>query len=441
VLYLLNAQGNLYRQQGDMLRAAALLRRAYEEARERSAEYEKAQAAIALGMLHCEQGNLGTARDYLAEAQTVFARMGTRHELARVYLQFARLASLEGRQAAAHENLAAVFRATLELGTHAFLVPDARRALSVLRFGLGRKVGGEALADLLKRAEAPLGPAQRERSGLPVHGASPQPVRVFGLGALRVYRGESLVTPDEWRANKVRELLYFLLYNGDSRRDDIGLALWPDATTAQVSDVFHVTLHRLRRALGAPEWILFRGDAYAFNRSLPFWYDVEEFQSLLRSAQELESAAPAEAVERYRRAMDLYQGDFLGDLVTEWALPHQRKLAQAFEVGLRRLARLYLGRHDLEDALGCYHRLLERDYFREDIHRDVMLAYARQGQPTMAHNHYRRLQRRLKLELEVDPEPATRELYQAIRAGRLPQERSPLAKPVSDETRLVGKAQ
>ena len=83
--------------------------------------------------------------------------MGTRHEMARVYLHFARLASLEGRQAVALEHLAEVFRTTLELGTHAFLVPDARRAVSVLRYGLARKVGGEALADLLQARRSAAG--------------------------------------------------------------------------------------------------------------------------------------------------------------------------------------------------------------------------------------------------------------------------------------------
>ena len=47
-----------------------------------------------------------------------------------------------------------------------------------------------------------------------------------------------------------------------------------------------------------------------------------------------------------------------------------------------------------------------------------MQAYALQEQPAMAQDHYRRLQRRLRQELDVEPEAATRDLYQAIRAGK-----------------------
>ena len=186
-----------------------------------------------------------------------------------------------------------------------------------------------------------------------------------------------------------------------------------------MQDVFHVTLHRLRRALGAPEWVLFRAETYGLNRQLPFWSDVEEFQNLLQGAQDLERVAPAEAAERYRRAVALYQGDFLADTTAEWALPFQRKLAHAFEDALRRLAHLYLDRQDLASAVGCYQRLLERDYYREDIHRELLTAYALQGQPGMAHEHYRKFQRRLRLELDVEPEAATRELHHSIRIGRV----------------------
>jgi DNA-binding SARP family transcriptional activator len=191
-----------------------------------------------------------------------------------------------------------------------------------------------------------------------------------------------------------------------------------------VQDVFHVTLHRLRRALGAPEWVLFRAETYALNRQLPFSFDVEEFQDLLQGAEDLERVAPAEAVERYRRAVALYQGDFLADSTAEWALPFQRNLVHAYEDCLRRLARLYLAREDLPNAVLCFQRLLERDYYHEDIHRELLSAYALQGQPNMAHEHYRKLQRRLRLELDVEPEAATRELHHNIRIGRVPQSSS-----------------
>jgi LuxR family maltose regulon positive regulatory protein len=420
VLYLLIAQGSLYRLRGDMLRAAALLRRAYEEARERNAEFEKAQAALQLGILHYEQGNLPTSRGYLGESQVIFQSIGTRHELARVCLHLARLASLEGQQPAAMDDLREVFRNTLELGTHAFLLPDARRMTPLLRYAQARRVGGDALADLLHRADGPAPGRVNAEAKQPQVDSSPLPVRVLALGPARVFRGENAISVDQWRALKARDLLFFLLTHGESRREEIGAALWPEATPAQVQDVFHVTLHRLRRALGAPDWVLFRAETYALNRRLPFWCDLEEFQDLLHGAQDLERVAPAEAVERYRRAVALYQGDFLADTTSEWALPFQRKLAHAFEDSLRRLAHLYLDGADIPSAVGCFQRLLERDYYREDIHREMLNAYAQQGQPGMAHEHYRRLQRRLRLELDVEPEAATRDLHHQIRIGRLP---------------------
>jgi two-component SAPR family response regulator len=83
-------------------------------------------------------------------------------------------------------------------------------------------------------------------------------VRIFAFGNRRVERdGRPLDSPD-W-SQKPRELLYFLLSHPEGRtKEQIGLALWPEASTAQLRSSFHDTLYRLRRALGGKEWISFR---------------------------------------------------------------------------------------------------------------------------------------------------------------------------------------
>ena len=61
----------------------------------------------------------------------------------------------------------------------------------------------------------------------------------------------------------------FLLLHERAAKEDIGLALWPDASPAQVRNVFHVTLHHLRRLLGPEPWIVFDRGGYRLDRSPP----------------------------------------------------------------------------------------------------------------------------------------------------------------------------
>ena len=81
-------------------------------------------------------------------------------------------------------------------------------------------------------------------------------LRIFALGRARVEKdGLPLDSPD-W-IQKSRELLYYLLSFPQGRtKEQIGLALWPEASTSQLRSSFHDTLYRLRRALGGKEWIV-----------------------------------------------------------------------------------------------------------------------------------------------------------------------------------------
>ena len=66
---------------------------------------------------------------------------------------------------------------------------------------------------------------------------------------------------------KVRELLLFLLLHERVTKEEIGLALWPDSSSAQVRNAFHVTLHHLRRQLGPERWIVFDRNSYRLDRA------------------------------------------------------------------------------------------------------------------------------------------------------------------------------
>ena len=120
------------------------------------------------------------------------------------------------------------------------------------------------------------------------------------MGPLEVWRCDALVSSTDWGSAKPRELLFYLLGHPQGRtKEQIGLALWPEASPAQLRNSFHVTLHHLRRALGDPAWIVFESERYRFDRSRAYDYDVERFESHLAEADRLRrlpSASPDEVM-------------------------------------------------------------------------------------------------------------------------------------------------
>ena len=115
---------------------------------------------------------------------------------------------------------------------------------------------------------------------------------VFAFGRARVEKdGLPIDSPD--LIQKSRELLYYLLSHPDARtKEQIGLALWPEASISQLRSSFHDTVFRLRRALGAKEWVLFEKRRYGFGRSQEYFYDVESFEENISAARRLREEAP-----------------------------------------------------------------------------------------------------------------------------------------------------
>lgn len=304
------------------------------------------------------------------------------------------------------------------------------------------------------RGKVRVGEAGRRLVALP---ASPPPpvapastLRIFALGWASVQRGDHRLAPADWSSAKPRELLFYLLSHPAQTKEQIGLALWPDASPAQLRSSFHVTLHHLRRALGQREWIVFENNRYVFNRELDYWFDVEAFESALAEARRLvgthrrspvHGAGPPtasggqqaadneqdttsheqrvnEAICVLQEAIKLYQGDFLEDFGEgDWVLLRREELQRVVLEALQTLGRLLAGKGCWAEAAEAYRQAIARDNLLEAAHRELMRCYARLGERGQALRHYQALVELLDEELGAPPAPETTALFERLRRG------------------------
>jgi DNA-binding SARP family transcriptional activator len=245
-------------------------------------------------------------------------------------------------------------------------------------------------------------------------------LRIFALGAARVEKGGRPLDPSPDWIQKPRELLFYLLSHPQGRtKEQIGLALWPEASAAQLRSSFHDTVFRLRRALGAKEWIAFEKGRYALNRSLAYSFDVEAFEGNLSEARRLRSEAPEQAIRHLQEAAGLYGGDFLEDSAVdgEWATARREELSRAYREALLLLGRLLLGRGRHAEATEAYRKAIAHDELLEEAHRGLMRSQAALGERGRALRHYEALVGLLGEQLGARPAPATRALHESLRAG------------------------
>ncbi|HEX2084961.1 MAG TPA: hypothetical protein VHF89_04710, partial [Solirubrobacteraceae bacterium] len=149
----------------------------------------------------------------------------------------------------------------------------------------------------------------------PPDGQAPAPrplLRVQALGPLQVWIGDEPVDVTAWGSARPRELLVYLLMHPEGRtKEQVGLAFWPEASAAQLRNSFHVTLHRLRKALRHPDWITVAADRYRVDPTAVREFDVVEFERDVQAARRALRQHTDGAAASLERALARYHGDFL----------------------------------------------------------------------------------------------------------------------------------
>jgi predicted ATPase/DNA-binding SARP family transcriptional activator len=283
----------------------------------------------------------------------------------------------------------------------------------------GREMALEEAIEYALDVPAPKPPPSRTSEHTPAQAGPLPQLRIVALGPERVEKGGRPIDSPDF-IQKPRELLYYLLSHRDGRtKEQIGLALWPEASTSRLRSSFHDTVFRLRRALGGKEWVFFRKGRYTFETSLPYSYDVEAFERDLSEARRARPEAPELAIEHLQEAAGLYGGDFLEDLAVEgeWAMEIQEELRREYGEALLMLGALLLACDRHAEAEAAYRKAISHDRFSEEAHRGLMRSQAALGESGRALRHYGELAKMLEEHLGATPARETKALHERLRAG------------------------
>lgn len=434
-----------------------------------------AHASYFLALADFQSGEAAGARRWLTESLSQHARLDTRWGIAQALRLFGQLAAQAAEPERALRLLGGAERLREELGNQ--LPPPEEAALdgvlARLRSQLGKQRAGELLAEgaelelapliaLALAAEpapaaAPAAPAAGFASGIvtaaalrqalqqsaplesgaapPAEPAPPGPalvepppgppagaLRVAALGSLQVELA-GLAALDAMGSARTRELLVFLLLQPDgASKEEVGAALWPEASASQIRNSFHVTLHRLRGVLGHPEAIRVAGGRYSVDPAFVGFFDAPLFESRAKAALAAARkgrATPEEAPEELLEILALYRGELLqGEPAGEWHLERRERLQQLYLELLATAGHQLRAAQRWAEAAEVYGRFIAADDLAEDAYRQRLLCLEALGETQEALRLYRKLAAVLRKELGVDPEPATREIAERLQGPR-----------------------
>lgn len=192
------------------------------------------------------------------------------------------------------------------------------------------------------------------------------PIRIFSFSGLRMYRADEAL---ELRRKKpLLLLLYLLCKNGSAGEEQLYDTFWPgDVQRARAS--IRTTLSYLRKLLcpdGKLDPLLRHADAVYLAEEVPVWFDLREYDRLVKRGQSLEETATERAMECYRAAVRLYRGEFLENFYEEWVLEIRNQAELQYGHLLNRLINHASASGNWGQALEYSARGLRRDPINTD---------------------------------------------------------------------------
>src|SRR5215472_308953 len=207
-------------------------------------------------------------------------------------------------------------------------------------------------------------------------------------------------------------LAYCALTAGHAhQREKLAAMFWGDVREENARNSLRQTLFVLRTAFRglSPNVIRVGGDTIAVEPAA-VEVDVLRFEALVteRAPLTLEQAAA------------LYRGDLLEGFIIdeepweEWLLQERERLRDLALEGLARLLRHQCEMNAVDAAVRTARRLLVLEPLQEGVHRALMRLQARAGRREAAIRQYEVCVGLLRRELQLEPEPETKQLYEQI---------------------------
>jgi len=249
-------------------------------------------------------------------------------------------------------------------------------------------------------------------------------LKVRMLGEFSIQRNGEEINDGDNRSRKVWLLLAYMIYcrNRSISQDELVQLLWGDSeNSSNPINALKTMFHRVRTMLNqlgdtAGHVLIVRsGGSYSWNTSIPFTFDVEDFEALCKSgAGETDEEA---RISRYMQALALYEGDFLPKLAAEpWVVPVNAYFHNLYMQTARDTLSLLEDRGRFQEATALGRRTVEIEPYDESSYQHLMHDLLEIGDQKGAIQIYESMSELLFSNFGIMPSDESKALYrEAVR--------------------------
>ena len=248
-------------------------------------------------------------------------------------------------------------------------------------------------------------------------------LRIYTLGGFRTLRDGAEIEATAWAREKAIHLFQYLVTNRrrQQHKEQIIDQLWPDINPDSGNRDFKVALNAINKAIeperaprDQPRFIRRFDLAYGINVD-ETWIDADAFEAQLADGNQAFPEDPQRAIDHYKAAVALYQGEYLPERRYEdWTSAERERLAMLALSTMTTLADLLI-QNNPRDSLRLTQRVLTEEPVWEEAYRVQMRAYQALGNRPMALRTYQLCVQVLEEEFGIAPLPETRSIHEGIR--------------------------
>ena len=235
--------------------------------------------------------------------------------------------------------------------------------------------------------------------------------RIYCFGRLSVY-GAGCGEAVKWRTSKTEVLFAFMLQNLNSEvaKWKITQTLWPECETErQLNTHLYTTVYKVKKTLLSAnikfDFTFING---SYKMELPDAYiDASEFEALTNA----KIAFSAMSIEKYKKVLDLYKGNYLEDNEYPWSQNKTEEYSKRYRSLVFELVRYYTTESDYTGAEGILQKALTIIPLDDELNEMLLKLYFMKKDKTSIIAHYNKIKELYKSELGITPNRSMQELF------------------------------
>ncbi|NTW70854.1 MAG: response regulator [Eubacteriaceae bacterium] len=238
--------------------------------------------------------------------------------------------------------------------------------------------------------------------------------RIYCFGRLSVY-GAGCSEAVKWRTSKTEELFCFLLQNLNSEvvKWKITQAIWPECDSEkQLNTNLHTTVYKVKKTLLSAnikfDFTFING---RYKLELPDVYiDTAEFEAITHA----EITLSAESIERYKKALGLYKGNYLEENGYFWSQSKAEEYSKRYRSLVSEFTKYYATRTDYANAEKFLQKALTKAPLDDALNEMLLKLFFMKKDTASLITHYNKIKDLYQSELGIAPNTTMEELLRGI---------------------------